>query len=107
MSTAWLLVVTSPRDHTSVAGAAALVWSRGDVTTNSQVVDILLRSADPVGVASERLDSWTRHGGLNIHDALSFARTNLPPVASAGPDQSVDDLNGDNVELVTLDGSAS
>src|SRR5678815_3104209 len=25
-----------------VAGAAALVWSRGDVTSNSQVVDILL-----------------------------------------------------------------
>ena len=42
-----------------VAGAAALVWSRGDVTSNQQVVDILLASADPVGVASAPLNSWT------------------------------------------------
>ena len=32
-----------------VAGAAALLWSRGDVTSNAQVVDLLLRTADPVG----------------------------------------------------------
>jgi thermitase len=54
-----------------VAGAAALVWSRGDVTTNSQVVDIILNSADPQGLDGVRLDSWTIHGGLNLHDALS------------------------------------
>ena len=29
-----------------VAGAAALIWSRSDVTSNSQVVDLLLSSAD-------------------------------------------------------------
>jgi subtilisin family serine protease len=49
-----------------VAGAAALVWSRGDVTSNQQVVAILLDSADPQGVDSVRLDSWTIHGGLNL-----------------------------------------
>ena len=32
-----------------------------------------------------RLDSWTIHGGLNLHDAMSFGVTNLPPVANAGP----------------------
>jgi thermitase len=53
-----------------VAGAAALVWSRGDVTTNQGVVDVLLGSADPVGVASAPLNSWTMHGGLNIANAL-------------------------------------
>ena len=35
-----------------VAGAAALVWSRSDVTSNSQVVDILLNSADGRGVGA-------------------------------------------------------
>jgi subtilisin family serine protease len=90
-----------------VSGAAALVWSRGDVTNNRQVVDILLGSADPMGVASERLDTWTMHGGLNLHDALSFGLTNLLPVADAGPDQTLADSDGDGVELVTLDGSAS
>ena len=91
-----------------VAGAAALVWSRGDVSSNSQVVDILLNSADPQGVASARLDSWTIHGGLNIHNALSYGggATNLAPIANAGPDQTVVDIGGDG-ESVTLNGSNS
>ena len=55
-----------------VSGAAALIWSRSDVTTNSQVADILLRSADSQGIDGVRLDSWTAHGGLNIHNALSY-----------------------------------
>ena len=62
-----------------VSGAAALVWSRSDVSSNSQVVQILQGSADPRGVASTRLDTWTRHGGLNIHDALSYGAVAPPP----------------------------
>jgi len=90
-----------------VAGAAALVWSRSDVTSNSQVVDILLNSADGRGVAPVRLDSWTIHGGLNLHDAVSYGLSNLPPTADAGADQTVPDNNRDGLELVTLDGAAS
>ena len=90
-----------------VSGAAALVWARSDVTSNSQVVDILLNSAGPQGVDAVRLDSWTTHDGLNLHNALSFGVTNLPPVANAGTDQTVTDNEGDGVELVTLDGGAS
>jgi thermitase len=101
----WLSGTSMATPH--VSGAAALMWSRGDVTNNRQVVDILLGSADPMGVASERLDTWTIHGGLNLHDALSFGLTNLPPLADAGPDQILADSDGDGVELVTLDGSAS
>lgn len=101
----WLTGTSMATPH--VSGAAALVWSRSDVTTNSQVVDILLNSADPQGVDAVRLDSWTIHGGLNIHDALSYGSINLAPVANAGIDQTVTDVNGDGVEQVFLNGSAS
>ena len=90
-----------------VAGAAALVWSRHDVTTNAQVVDILLNSADRQGVSAVRLDSWTIHGGLNLHDAVTYGLTNRPPGADAGPDVTVTDDDRDGMELVTLDATAS
>ncbi|PYR03389.1 MAG: hypothetical protein DMG00_26465 [Acidobacteria bacterium] len=101
----WLSGTSMASPH--VAGAAALVWSRGDVTTNRQVVDLLLRSADPIGVASVRLDTWTIHGGLNLYNALSYSFTNAPPVANAGADQTVTDADGDGVALITVDGTAS
>jgi len=101
----WLSGTSMATPH--VSGAAALVWSRSDVTSNAQVVDILQNSADPRGVDAVRLDSWTKHGGLNLHNAMSYGLTNLPPVAHAGPDQTLTDSGGDGVELVTLDGSAS
>lgn len=89
-----------------VAGAAALVWSRVDVTRNSHVVDVLLGSADPNGVAaSQPLDAWTVHGGLNLHSALSYHSTG--PRADAGDDQIVIDDGGDGTELVRLDATAS
>ena len=66
-----------------VSGAAALVWSRSDVVSNQQVVDILENSADPVGVSPIRLDSWTRHGGLNIYNAMTHGvSTNIKPIAN-------------------------
>lgn len=101
----WLSGTSMSTPH--VAGAAALVWSRGDVTSNSQVVDILLQSADGAGVATARLDSWTIHGGLNIHNAMSAASANQVPVANAGTDQTVTDSDGSGAEAVTLDGTAS
>ncbi len=61
-----------------VAGAAALIWSRNDVTRNSQVVEIVLNSADAQGVDAVRLDSWTVHGGLNLHNALDYVLTAGP-----------------------------
>jgi thermitase len=101
----WMSGTSMATPH--VSGAAALVWSRGDVVSNAQVVDILLQSADPRGVNRRRLANWTIHGGLNMHDAMSYGVTNLPPTANAGPDQSVTDTDGDGSVLVDLDGGAS
>ena len=90
-----------------VAGAAALVWSRSDVTSNSQVVDILLNSADGQGCGDRatRLVDHPRRPQPPRRRQLRL--TNLPPLADAGADQTVPDNNGDGTELVTLDGSAS
>jgi subtilase family serine protease len=88
-----------------VSGAAALLWSRPDITSNSEVLNILLNSADGQGVGGPRLDSWTIHGGLNLRSALMYSLTR--PVANAGADQTVPDNDGDGTALVTVDGSAS
>ena len=102
----WMSGTSMATPH--VSGAAALVWSRSDVTTNSQVVEILLQSAQAQGAAPEPLDSWTIHGGLNLHEAMSYGVVaNQLPVANAGPDQTVTDTNGNGGEDVTLNGSAS
>jgi hypothetical protein len=102
----WLSGTSMATPH--VSGAAAMVWSRPDVTSNSQVVQYLLDSADPAGVDAVRLDSWTIHGGLNLHDAMSFDLvSNDLPVANAGSDQSVTDTDGSGAETVTLDGTGS
>jgi thermitase len=102
----WLSGTSMATPH--VSGAAAMVWSRPDVTSNSQVVQYLLDSADPDGVDAVALDSWTIHGGLNLHDAMSFnPADNDPPVANAGSDQSVTDSDNSGVETVILNGSGS
>ena len=99
----WLSGTSMATPH--VAGAAALVWSRSDVRRNSQVVDILLSSADPKGTSNQRLDTWTVHGGLNLYNAMTYISTK--PVADAGPDQSVIDDDHDGAALVTLNGTGS
>jgi thermitase len=101
----WLSGTSMASPH--VAGAAALAWSRGDVTTNQQVVSLLLRSADPNGVGSVRLNTWTIHGGLNVNNALTLGLTNAHPVADAGADQTVTDNDANGVELIGLNGGAS
>jgi len=102
----WLSGTSMATPH--VSGAAAMVWSRPDVTTNSQVVQYLLDSADPDGVDAVRLDTWTIHGGLNLHDAMSINLIdNDPPVANAGIDQIVTDSDNSGTEAVTLDGTGS
>ena len=95
-----------------VAGAAALVWSRGDISTNTQVVDALLNSADGSGAGSVRPDSWTIHGRLNLYGAMTYLAgppppPNNPPTADAGSDSTWTDSDGDGGVMVPLSGSGS
>ncbi len=101
----WLSGTSMASPH--VAGAVALLRARHPSLTNQQIVSILLNTTDHQGVSGIPLDSWTIHGGLNIHNALSYGLTNLPPVADAGADQVMSDSDADGVALVTLDGGAS
>lgn len=67
-----------------VAGIAALVWSRDDVSTNEQVRYIIENSSDKTGAGAQNLLSWTTYGRVNLANALSYPvqSGNLPPTAS-------------------------
>ena len=43
----------------------------------------------------------------NVVQVTTSVFVNMPPIADAGPDQTVNDTDGDNSEAVTLDGSGS
>jgi subtilisin family serine protease len=96
-----------------VSGAAALVWSRSDITSNWQVVDAITHGADGNGVSGVPINTWTVYGRLNLYGAMTWAAApppppNTPPVADAGADVTLTDGNdGDGGVLVTLNGSAS
>lgn len=77
-------------------------WVDGAMANNGWVV--LAGGADGWDIAS------ADHGTTDYHPELivTFVVTgDRPPVADAGPDQTVPDADGDNQETVTLDGSGS
>ena len=95
-----------------VSGAAALVWSRSDITSNWQVVDALTHGADANGVSSVPVNSWTVYGRLNLYGAMTWAAgppppPNTPPVANAGTDVTATDGDGDGGVMITLNGTGS
>jgi len=55
------------------------------------------------------LDTWSLEASIGSHTVSNMTITphNTPPVADAGPDQTVDDLDRDGGEEITLDGSGS
>lgn len=106
----------------------AVSTADGGITSNSPGVDVDFDVTATVqswidGVAnngwavlpnSGTTDGWdiasAEYGTLDYRPELTVTFTaggDLPPVADAGPDQSGDDLDGDESEVFTLDGSAS
>lgn len=88
-----------------VAGVAGMINARFPDLSAAQVKHQILDSVDPVSA----LVGKTGTGGrLNAASALVLiADPNDPPIANAGPDQTVTDADNDGVEPVTLDGTAS
>jgi len=89
-----------------VSGAAALIWSGEPTLTVSEVRGRLKNTADDLG--SSGFDYWFGHGIIDIDEAAPNLGpiTNQPPVANAGPDQTVM-ANEIGPVSVTLDGSNS
>ncbi|MFQ5638544.1 MAG: S8 family serine peptidase [bacterium] len=86
-----------------VSGVAALILSQSPGLTPVQVKSQMLGAVDAAG----SLNGITVTGGrLNAANALGGVGPQAP-VANAGPDQTVTDTDGNGVEPVTLDGSAS
>jgi subtilisin len=86
-----------------VSGVVALMLYAGvaDIRTT------LTATADDLG--SPGWDPQYGYGLVNAVAAVggSSGSTNNPPVANAGPDQTLNDADGDGAEIVTLDGSNS
>ncbi len=91
-----------------VSGVAALVIAGEPELTNEQVRQRLLDTADPLGFLDEY--GW---GMVDADEAAPDVGPppppppNQPPVAVAGPDQTLNDADGTGSESVTLDSSGS
>lgn len=88
-----------------VTGTAALVWAVYPEWTNAQVRVRLQNTAEDLGAAGR--DNEFGYGLVDAEAAAAPPPGNLPPVANAGPDQTVTDSDEDGVESVILNGSAS
>lgn len=89
-----------------VAGVAALVFAQG-IDDASQVRTILNDNAEDINAEDIGLSGWDQYFGYGLVDAEeSVTPVDQPPVANAGNDQSIMDVEGDG-ETVTLNGSAS
>jgi serine protease len=87
-----------------ISGVAALLISNG-VTDPDDVREALQSTAEDKGaIGCDPKYGW---GIVDAHAALLFSVGPKPPVADAGSDQTLSDVNNDTVEAVILNGSAS
>jgi len=117
--------ITNPLDGATVSGLVSIEASATDDLGVVQVdfyVGTTLIETDTTSPYSVSWDSTTVIDGTytltataidtvsqTASDSISVLVDNVndPPVADAGPDQTVSDSDGDGVESVTLDGSGS
>ena len=88
-------------------GIASYSWDFGDGTTGSGVTTAHTYNSPGSIMATLTV---TDNAGMTATDTVEITvipDTNQPPVADAGPNQTVNDTDGDTKETVFLDGSGS
>ena len=85
------------------AGLIAQIWSSDPSLTPDEVEARLKAACDDLGSAG--VDDTFGYGRINTFNALTAG--SIAPTAIAGADITVSDTDGDGIEMVTLDGSAS
>jgi len=119
------VIITSPTDGAIVSGPVTIA---ADVADDIEVEKVeFFVDGSPIGMSHTSphgidWDSTTASDGSHVirataidnasqtaSDSISVTVDNVndPPVADAGPDQTVSDADGDGVETVNLDGSIS
>ena len=79
-------------------------WKQGsNVLGTSEIINADFQ----LGSHTVTLSVTDDDGQTDTDDVLIIVNSNLPPIANAGPDQTVNDVDANGVESVILDGSAS
>jgi hypothetical protein len=93
-------VSLSSNDTAGASVPPNVTVAAGSTTANFTVTTVAVASTTSVTITATA-------GGTTRTAALSVMAANSPPVANAGPDQTITDANGDGMEVVTFNGSAS
>jgi PKD repeat protein len=95
-------IIITPGSFSAGGDSGSLIVTQ----SGNNPVGLLFAGSSTMTVANP-IDLVLSRFGVTIDDSASEPGEPQPPVANAGPDQTVSDADGDGWETVTLDGSGS